>query len=74
MEHKNITSQDAFQRVLYAKMGSLANASSDYLLALQRELHVWLGQVDRALLTLIVKERQARENREEEGEESLVNS
>lgn len=40
-ERRNATQQDAFNRVLDAKIGSLANASDEYLIRLAHELQLW---------------------------------
>jgi hypothetical protein len=49
-ERQNKTPRDAYDRVLDAKIGSLAGgATDDYLLALQRELHKWLATINEEL-------------------------
>lgn len=45
MDRKNSTQQDAFERVLDAKMGSLADATDDYLMHLQRNLYLWVDEI-----------------------------
>lgn len=47
MDPKTQTKQDAFLRVLNAKMGCLANKPSDtYLYELQRQLYIWIDEVN----------------------------
>ena len=42
----NQTKQDAFERVLDARMGSLVPESTDdYILALEHYLYVWLDEI-----------------------------
>ena len=47
----NMTKQDAYQRVLDARVGSLDGASDEYLQALSHQLALWLAIVDCAVET-----------------------
>lgn len=46
MDRPNKTAQDAFERVLDAKTGSLAFASDDYLFALRNYVLNWSAQIE----------------------------
>ncbi len=57
----NQTRQDARERVLDAKMGSLANASDDFLMAMESELFTWLSEIQTELHSRIERAEEAEE-------------
>ena len=57
----NKTPQDAFERVVQAKMGSLVNASDEFLLSLNAQVQAWSQEISRELSRRVVAaERAAR--------------
>ncbi len=66
MEPQNKTKQDAWERVLTAKYGSLTNEPTElYLRELRQYLYEFIGEVDGKLYDLAVKQA-AKEAREKE--------
>jgi hypothetical protein len=59
----NQTAQDARERLLDAKMGSVANASDDFLMALEANLLGWIDEIQRE-----VARREEKDNREAEAD------
>ena len=57
----NNTVQDAFNRVLDAKMGSFVEASDEYLLALHMYLETWQEQINCELQNRIVAHQKTGE-------------
>ena len=61
LETKNVTKQDAYQRVVYAKMGFLAQATDDFLMHLRSYLYQWIADID----TEMVRRAQQAQREEE---------
>lgn len=58
----NNTRQDAFERVVQAKLGSLAEEpTSEYLEGLRDQLYVWLREVEVKIETSAIADAEARE-------------
>lgn len=65
---KNTTRQDAYSRIIQAKLGCLVNADEEYLFALRGFLFSWIDEID-AHVDAQVRARMAKEPENEDGEE-----
>ena len=45
MAEQNKTPDDAFKRMLAARMGYLVDATDEYLVSLQARLHAWADEI-----------------------------
>lgn len=60
-ERQNKTAQDAFERVLDAKMGYLVGATDEFLRELDRRIEEWHESVRTAILAGEIRAAKARE-------------
>lgn len=67
-EPETKTKEDAYARVVNARLGSLANEpTEEYLVTLRSQLYAFIGEVDAALLKLYTKEYRDLQARETGG-------
>lgn len=63
---QNITKNDAYLRVTYAKMGFLAKATDEFLMHLRSYLFTWIGEIDAEMARRIKQAEIEEENRLQE--------
>ena len=61
-EPQHRTAQDAFHQVMLGRMGSLVNASDEYLMELERRAHEWIGEMRAEMARRIEVSKNACEN------------
>jgi hypothetical protein len=68
MERSNKTSNDAWNRVNDARLGSMVGASEEYVLALIHNLYVWVGKLEEEMARRIARARSDEDRLDEVGE------
>lgn len=66
MNNANKTRQDAFERVVNAKMGSFVDASDEFLMSLNARVLEWSTEIARELARRVKAYEAAKAAREEE--------